>query len=243
MKKYLLSLLFISILSSAWAQDTDKPATKGATPSPDFPGSLVIEYGLNYLINPVQSMRTDPWKSSTINVFYMYPIQIGNSRFSVNPGIGIGNEKFGFEDPITFYDSLGFTLLYDVLDYPGLGTATEISKTQLIASYVDFPLELRVHSRKDDFDRSWYLAIGGKIGVNFDAKTKIKYIQNGTRKTQKNKHDYNINMFRYGLIARIGYGPFNMWYYYSGSQLFRGNKTPNFDNTNMFSFGISLATF
>jgi outer membrane protein with beta-barrel domain len=241
MKKILLLLVLVSLFNSVWAQDDKK--VKASTPSPDFPGALVFEYGLNYLVNNDNSMRTNPYRSATINVYYMYPVQIGKSRFSVSPGIGVGSEKFGFEDPVSFLDSASNTWLKDVVDLPRFANATSVKRTQFIANYVDFPLEFRVHSIKDDHKRSWFLAVGGKIGVNFYAKTKIKYTEDGSNKTYKDKYHFNVNSFRYGLIGRIGYGPINFWYYYSGSQLFRGNTTPNMSNPTMWSFGVSMAAF
>jgi hypothetical protein len=244
MKKIILLLVLVSLFTNVWAQEDDKTKAKGSTPSPDFPGALVFEYGLNYLINPVYEMRTNPWKSSTLNVYYMYPVKFGKSRFSVNLGLGIGSEKYGFESAVSLQDSIGFTLLRNISDLPRFADASSVKHTQLVTNYLDFPLEFRVHTRKDDHKRSWFLAIGGKIGINIDAKTKIKYTEFGSNKTYKDNHHFNVNSFRYGLIARIGLGPVNMWYYYSGSQLFRGQKTPNMENNpNMWSFGISLATF
>ena len=243
MKKYLILLLFVSAVSASFAQDSTEPLPKRSTPSPDFPGSLVFEYGLNYLTNPTNSMRTNPWKSITLNVYYMYPVKIGDSRFSVNPGIGVGSEKFGFEDPVTFYDSIGFTLLTNIADHPRYSNLGEVKKSQFIANYIDFPLEFRVHLFKDDHDRSLFLAVGGKVGINFYAKTKIKYSEFGSNKIEKDKYHFNVNSFRYGLVTRLGYGPINTWFYFSGSEMFRGNKTPNMNNPGMWSFGLSLSTF
>ena len=243
MKNLLIILLIIVGIGTAQAQGNSQENQKPSTPSPDFPGSLIFEYGLNYLINPTHEMRTNPWKSATINVYYMYPIQLGDSRFSVNPGIGVGSEKFGFEDDVTLFDSVKYTLLKNISDLPHFANVGNVSQTQLVANYIDFPLEFRVHLRKDDHKRSWFLGVGGKIGVNFDAKTKIKYSEYGNSKTFKDKYHFNINSFRYGFIARIGIGPFSAWYYYSGSDLFRGNKAVNMINPSMWSFGLSLATF
>lgn len=243
MKKILLLLVLVSMFNNVWAQEDEKTKVKGSTPSPDFPGALVFEYGLNYLLNQEHPMRTNPWKSATLNVYYIYPVKFGESRFSLNIGFGVGSEKFGFESPVSLLDSSKFTLLKNIEDLPRFADVSSVKQTQFVANYLDFPLELRVHSRKDDHKRSWYLAIGGKIGINIDAKTKIKYTEFGNHKTYKDKYHFNVNSFRYGVIARIGLGPLNMWYYYSGSQLFRGQKTPNMSNPNMWSFGMSLATF
>lgn len=243
MKKIFLFVLAAFTLSIGWAQDNETQKVKPSTPSPDFPGSIVIDYGLNYFWENSHEMRTNPWKSATFNIYYTYPVRLGESRFSFNPGIGVGNEKFGFEDDVSFLDSSNITVLKPVLDLPRFENAGSVKLTQFVTNYIDFPMEFRVHTRKNDHKRSWYLALGGKIGINFDAKTKIKYTEFGKNKTYKDIYHFNVNSFRYGAVGRLGFGPFNVWVYYSGTKLFRGNKTKDMINPSMWSFGISLATF
>jgi len=243
MKKILLLLVFVSLFNNVWAQDNENPNVERSTPSPDFPGALVFEYGLNYLIDPTDEMRTNPWRSATFNLYYMYDAKFGDSRFAFHGGLGLGTEKFGFEDPVSFLDSVNRTWLKNIEDLARFENVTSVKRTQFIANYIDFPLELRVHSLKNDHKRSWYLALGGKVGINIGAKTKIKYTELGSIKGYKDEYHFNVNTFRYGFVARIGLGPFNAWYYYSGSKLFRGNTTPNMNNPNMWSFGLSLAAF
>jgi hypothetical protein len=243
MKKFLLLVVCFAVFNTGWAQDDDSNKTKPSTPSPDFPGALNIEYGLNYFYENSREMRTNPWRSATINVYYTYPVKLGNSRFSFNPGVGVGSEKFGFEDKVSFLDSGNLTVLKPIAELARFDTLMSFKQTQLVANYIDIPLEFRVHSRKTDHKRSFFLAIGGKVGFNFDAKTKIKYQEFGRSKTYKDKYHWNVNSVRYGATARLGYGPFNIWFYYSGSKLFRGNKAANMQNPAMWSWGISMATF
>lgn len=239
MKKLLLLFIGIATLNHGWAQD-DK---KQSTPSPDFPGALVLEYGLNYFYENSYEMRTNPWKSATINAYYTYPVQLGESRFAFVPGVGVGSEKFGFEDDVSFLDSAGLTVMKPISELARFDDNMNFQLTQLAANYIDIPLEFRVHSRKTDHKRSFFLAVGGKVGFLFDSKTKIKYQEFGKSKIYKDKYHWNINTFRYGAMARLGYGPFNAWVYVSGSKLFRGNKAFNMTNPTMWSWGISLATF
>ncbi len=242
MKKIIPLFLSLFLSFGLLAQEKQKKE-KPSTPSPDFPGTLSIDYGLNYLTNNIHAMRTNPWRSATVNVYYFYPIKLGDSFVSANPGIGFGNEKLGFEDPYSFQDSAGFVSFKPIADLPRFANLESVKRTQLIAHYVDFNLEFRLHSRKEDFDRSWFIGLGGKVGVLIDGKTKIKYNESGRQKIYKDKDHFYMNSFRYGLVARIGYGPFNAWVYYSGSDLFRGNKLVNATNPRLWSFGISLATF
>jgi len=243
MKKILVLLITMSVLNTGWAQDKETGKVKTSTPSPDFPGSVVLEYGLNYFYENSYEMRTNPWKSATINAYYTYPVQIKESRFSFNPGVGVGSEKFGFESSVSFIDSANLTVMKPIAELARFDTLMTFSQTQFVANYIDIPMEFRVHTRKNDHKRSWYLAVGGKIGFNFDAKTKIKYQEFGRSKTYKDKYNWNVNSFRYGALARIGLGPINAWFYVSGSKLFRGNRSENMENPAMWSFGLSLATF
>ena len=243
MKKILLVFIGLTIFTTSWAQEENSQKSKPSTPSPDFPGALVIEYGLNYFYENSRAMRTNPWRSATINAYYTYPIKLGNSRFSFNPSLGFGSEKFGFEDDISFLDSAGLTVMKPISELARFDTLMNFNQSQLVANYIDIPVEFRIHSRKDDHKRSFFLAIGGKIGVNIDAKTKIKYQEFGKSKTYKDKYHWQVNSFRYGAMARIGYGPLNFWVYYSASTLFRGNKAYNVVNPAMWSWGMSIATF
>jgi len=243
MKKFLLLIISIFALQNSWAQETTTASAKPSTPSPDFPGALLFEYGLNYFYENSYEMRTNPWKSSTLNVYYIYPVKLGESRFSVTPGVGIGSEKFGFESNVSFLDSASQTVMKPIAELDRFDTLMNFKQTQLVANYIDIPVEFRINSRKNDHKRSFYLALGGKIGFNFDAKTKIKYQEFGKSKTYKDKYHWNVNSVRYGLTGRLGYGPFNFWVYYSASNLFSGNKAYNMENPAMWSWGISLATF
>jgi len=230
-------------VTTVWAQENNQNIANGSTPSPNFPGSLVFEYGLNYLSNPTHEMRSKAGKSSTFNIYYLYPVQINNSRFSFVPGIGIGTEKFGFEDAVTLLDSSNFTLLKNITDLPRFADLDNFRHSQMISHYLDIPLELRVHARKGDNKRGWFLAVGGKVGLNIGTKTKIIYSEFGTEKTYIDKHKFNVNGFRYGLVARIGVGPFSVWSYYSASTVFKADKALHINNPNMWSFGMTLATF
>lgn len=222
--------------------DDAKPLPR-STPSPDFPGEFILDYGLNYFTDQTSDMTTRPWQSPTINIYYAYPFKLGESRFSFNPAIGLGIESFAFEGAVTLYDSLGTTLLEPVSDLPQYATATGLTYSKMTSTYVDIPLEFRVHSRKLDHRRSWILSVGMKVGFCIDGGTKVKYTENGTKKLNKNKYSYNLSNYRYGPVARLGYGPLTFWGYYRINKMFQGNKTEGFNNPGMFSFGISIATF
>ncbi len=236
---------------SAIAQDTDTATDDSKessayryTPSPDFPGALVVEYGINYFDNNSAIMDTDPWKSPTLNLYYMYAFRIGKeSRLSFNIGAGVGSEKYTFKAPITFTDSLSITIIDSLSNVPFFKNAGSFKKTQMVINYLDIPMEFRIHSRKKDHKRSFYLALGGKVGFRIAGKTKVVYSEFGTTKKFKDLYHFNVNAIRYGATAKIGYGPINFWGYLGLNDFFTGNKTKGMKNPNTFSFGLSLSTF
>lgn len=247
MKKAFLALTLIGLAISSMAQDNSTESKESTayryTPSPDFPGSLVIDYGLSYFDKNSGIMDTKAWKSPTFNMYYMYPFRMGASRFSFNIGAGIGSEKYSFQNPISLVDDNGITSVDSLNNIPFFVNLTGYKKTQIVVNYFDIPIEFRVHSRKNDHKRSWFLAVGGKIGFRMAAKTKVIYEEFDSKKKYKSLYNYNINPIRYGALARVGIGPFSFWGYYGFNQFFTDSKTSGIENPNTFSLGISLSTF
>jgi hypothetical protein len=66
-------------------------------------------------------------------------------------------------------------------------------------------------------------------------------------KKLKDKQDYNLNKFRYGVSAKLGVGNFSLFGYYNLSDLFEKNKgileDSQLKNFNTFTVGISLSSF
>jgi len=252
MKYTFFVIVLMSLSGSILAQNDDANSNDSKestsyryTPSPDFPGALVVEYGINYFDNNSAIMDTDPWKSPTLNLYYMYAFRIGEeSRLSFNIGAGVGNEKYTFKAPITFSDSLSITIIQPIDTVPFFDNKIiTTKKSQMVINYLDIPMEFRIHSRKKDHKRSFYLALGGKVGFRIAGKTKIVYSEFGTTKKFKDLYHFNVNAIRYGATAKIGYGPINFWGYLGLNSFFTGNKTEGIRNPNTFSFGLSLSTF
>src|SRR5690606_30868686 len=84
--------------------------------------------------------------------------------------------------------------------------------------------EIRYSTKPDDPARSFKISVGGRIGYMYDSFTKIKYKENSEVKQLKNKQDFNLTKFRYGLTARIGVGNFSLFGYYNLTPLFEEGK-------------------
>lgn len=215
---------------------------------PDVPGDLFFETGFNMLMDD-DVLNTKLWGSKIFNAYYQYGKNLGDSRFSVHPGIGIGTEKYALNDTMTIgyrrdanNDWIVQTLRIDS-SITHLSGNVDVRKSKIATTYLDIPIELRWRSLKYDSKRSVKVAVGGKIGILLDSSTKVKYDGIDEKKTVKRKENFGLNNFRYGAYAKVGYGNFYLFYYHSLSTLFNGADGPGATEAYPIMFGVSLSVF
>jgi hypothetical protein len=242
MKKYtylLLTFLFASSLQ-VFAQDTTTVATKVEN-TDDFialkkdinkaKDRLVLDFSYDMLLNLPDSIKTSGF-SRGFNAYFTYDMVLGKSRFSIAPGIGIGNNNYFMKYAVSS-DSIG-------THFNKFSDGVDVKKSKIALSYIDIPLELRFRSKPNKKGSSWKLAAGIKAGMMIQNKWKYKgddpYITDGGTVKFKKFDIENINKFRYGVMVRGGYGIVNLFAYYSLSDVFN-DKGPSMTP---LSFGISI---
>ena len=242
------AFLFLTGISLSVLGQTEAP--KKISRRPDIPGTFALEFGYNQDLSGPKEFDLDFLGSRSANLYYQYEFRIFKSKFSFVPGIGLSLERFKFNGEATLdyvdgdFNSIAMIPQVDT-NIPG------VKKSMLITNYVDIPLELRFSTNPEDPARSFKISVGGRIGYLYDSFTKIKYKENGELKKLKNKDNYNLTQFRYGLSGRIGIGNFSLFGYYNVSPLFEEGKGLSDINgqssvKNDFStltIGISLASF
>ncbi len=242
MKRVLTTIIFLSLITSVIAKDTD-PLYKLAPVSvrqtnarPDLPGILKVELGWSFLQDEPEPMAIKTFGSRSVNIAYSYEFPLGNFGLYVVPGVGLGLDRYKFDGD--------YTLTQDEEGVVGYADISEISpkKSHLIANYVDIPVELRFYVNKDNPKRSFHIGIGGKFGFLFSSHTKIKYDEGGEKVIDKEKRSYGLNPFRYGLTGRLGYGGISVFGYMSLSELFEDGPAGTLDTTN-FTIGLGLNLF
>ena len=208
---------------------------------PDVPGILLLDLGLNFLNDAEDNMKLNALRSKVFNIYYLYTIRIGESRFSVNPGIGLGLEKYAFDGrymlATTPEEGVEIVSIDDVFGQ------VNVRKSKLTTSYVDIPLEIRYHINRDNFKKSIKVAVGAKAGVLFNSHMKVKYSEDGEKKIYKLKEKYDLNPFRYGVYGRVGIGSFNVFYYHGLSTLFKSGDAPGTTEPTQYNVGISFDVF
>ncbi|HUH73421.1 MAG TPA: porin family protein [Chitinophagales bacterium] len=247
MKKYtnLLMLFFFASTMQVFAQDgTIETTVENTDDFVEFKKDinkakdrLVMDFSYDMLLNLPDSIKTKGF-SRGFNIYFTYDIVLGKSRFSVAPGIGIGNNNYFMKYAVSS-DSLG--TYFNKID-----SDVAVKKSKIALSYIDIPLELRFRSAPNKKGSSWKLAAGFKAGLMIQNKWKYKgeaitnrgeSIANNSENVKfKNFDIENVNKFRYGVMVRGGYGIVNLFAYYSLSDVFN-DKGPRMTP---LSFGITI---
>ncbi len=204
---------------------------------PDIPGTLLIELGFNLLQNNDPSIDIELLGSRTLNLTYLYEKRIGNTNFFVMPGIGVGMDRYKFDEDVTLSRNFDNTVSFDTINTGG------IKKSMLVTNYLDIPLEVRFLANPEDSKRSFKVGVGFKAGILLSSHTKIKADIDDNQFKTKVKNDFNLNRFRYGVVGRIGVGGFNVFYYQSLNALFEKDKGPIQTEANNITIGLSFTGF
>ncbi|ELR70309.1 hypothetical protein C900_03994 [Fulvivirga imtechensis AK7] len=253
MKKIFVYILTFTVSLSAYAGNGDEKESsdhngpmkiRKRAARPDIPGTFLIDIGWNLLQSEPSTLELSLMGSRTLNMYYYYDMPIGNSNFVFMPGIGVGLNRFKFDNDVTLVHAQD-TDGNDVVAVSDLSTGlagADIKKSMLIANYIDIPIEFRFYANPDDKKRSFNVSVGGRAGIRFSSHTKLKYELDGENVKTKNKRDFGLNRFRYGLTGRIGIGGFNLFYYHSLSEMFDGGPFGT-ENTSNITVGLSFTGF
>ena len=99
--------------------------------------------------------------------------------------------------------------------------------------YLTAPLHLEFDFTPKKFDKegnsyfrshkSFRVGIGGYAGVRIKSKQILKYEEDDQKVKTKQKGDFNVNDFNYGLSAYIGHGQLSLYAKYDINPLFKNN--------------------
>lgn len=130
-----LLLLAAFLCSNTMAQESSDTPQPSRRSLPDLPGSFVLEFGFHRALDAPDTFDIGFWGSRTVNVYYQLDKRIGNSKFSVHPGIGLSLERFKLTNNYTLTSTVSETQLIPASDlYPG------VKKSMLITNYIDVPV-------------------------------------------------------------------------------------------------------
>jgi hypothetical protein len=231
-----LNKISFSIDGRLKSKNFDKNKSENKTTS-----QFVFAAGYNNLVtdNAVANSQFGYGRSG----FYEWGIT-WNTRLSKNSnlihlkyGVGFMYNQLHATNNRVFDDINNQTVLVDA------GVETKANRTYFRNVYFVVPMHLEFDFSKTKVvnDKKIFkshtgarFGIGGFVGVNTNSKQFIQYEQNGYRIREKQKGDFNVNDFTYGLSTYIGYKDASLYLKYDLNPIFKNNPV----DQNNISLGI-----
>ncbi|MEQ9231723.1 MAG: outer membrane beta-barrel protein [Cyclobacteriaceae bacterium] len=208
---------------------------------PDLPGDLLLDIGLNYWSNDRDTLSN--FASKSLGVYYTRHFRISD-KFSFNPAVGLGFEKYAFKKDYHYRNVDGIIRL-DTLP-------SNFDKNKLAVTYLDIPLELRYYPKSTIEGEGFFVGAGVIGGLKMGAHSKIKYEDAVTRGKEKLRSNFGLRDVRYGLQFRIGWKGVHFFYKHYMSPVYKGKQdlvdrdlqpTGKRYNPTVSTFGINFTGF
>ena len=199
-----------------------------------------LEIGLNNYLTPDYNMVLPPaeefmdlntglsWNWN-LNVFD-FGIGFGSDKIGLVTGLGFEfiNYHFDGQNSIMKDTVTGNIVTYEP-EY-----ANNITKSKMNIAYITAPLLLEWQIPAGNGRLHFSAGVIG--GLKMWSNTKLKYMDDGSKKKEKNKNDYNLSPLRWGLTARAGYKELSIFANYYMTSLFKPDRGPE-----LYPFTIGLA--
>lgn len=229
MKKtaFLIIITFL-IIRSGIAQVPNLGSSKGV-------GEKIIVSIYNDLWQGADSSITVSGFNPGFSSYFMYHIPFGQSKFSFNIGLGVGchnlrsdaspAKEMNFDTAWHYTGNTVFERIPESMN----NKKVEYDANKLSMTYFDVPCELKFSSENEK-GKVIKIALGFKVGYMINGHTKYRGDDILTGSDDEIKYKSfkipNIEPLRYGASARIGYGMFSIFGYYSLTTIFKTDKGP-----------------
>jgi len=229
-------------------QDLSDKKDSSPKKKPRFNGHWTgLELGLNNFVNSDFSSSLDPSlnfmdlntnRSLNVNLNLIdYDIGFGTDKAGLVTGIGFEFSNYFFDGNNTIHKDENGQIVEFVPSFLSEPGSTMI-KSKLATTYLTVPLlvEFQIPAGKKRVHLSGGIIGGAKIGSG----TKIVYKEDGNRRKDKVKDDFNLSSLRYGITFRAGYRSLNLFANYYPVPLFEKGKGPELYP---YSVGLRLLSF
>ena len=215
--------------------------------SPDFPGELMVDIGLNYLDDEPLTIDQSGWTSKSIG-FYYSKRKLFSNKFALNYGLGLGIEKLSLGDSTTLFSQYFNGSDFEAVsiqplpnDDPDDDPFFSYSKNRLAITYLEVPVDFRFYPKGTEAGEGLFVGVGGIAGIRLNSKVKHKYDYEGETVINKTSGEFNLNSFRYGVQVRVGFRGVHLFYKQYMSDLFKGELGQA--NPRMTTIGINISGF
>jgi hypothetical protein len=241
MKKILLLSLSLSYALFSFAGPEDSTATTKKKPKPLAKERVFLAYDFNFLVNSGSGIEVSPFRSGGVTTALFWDRPFGRSPISLAIGVGFSSFNIHSRSAIGT-DAIGSNFFFKLPD------SVSISRNKISLNYLELPLELRFRTRPNTKNQSFKIALGFKAGYLIQSHTKYKGDDLATPIDDKIKvktfNIDNMSPWRYGVTARIGYGMFNLYGFYSLQGLFNEPKVSKGQpNPQGLTIGIAITPY
>jgi len=186
-----------------------------------------VDVGLNgYMYNNNSMSLTGTDRSLSLNQAKSWNISLNfaevnmklvKNYIGITTGLGLQFNNYRFDKSIKLIsDSASLTYFNDTIKY---------NKNKLIVTYLTLPILFDFQIPVGEHDRI-HLTAGVVGGLRIGTHTKQVFDLNGNENKEKQREDFHLSPFQYGLTARLGYNGVGVFVNYSLSSLFKDGEGP-----------------
>jgi hypothetical protein len=244
-----ITMLFMANMVSA--QDAQEPEEKEKSKTslegarPDLPGVLGFDLGFMLANDFEDPIAMKIWPSIYFRGYYKWDLYLGNSNFSIHPGISFASETYTFKDNVSFSSEPGadgFETVVVGLDSI-LRPGVDIKRSQFNAVYFGIPIEITYRTNKEIPKKAFKITVGVNLDARIDSKVRVRYKEDSQSKVLKHKEKYDLSWYRVNLTGRFAYASVGLFFNYSVTPLFDGDRGPLGTIAYPMSFGVTFDLF
>ncbi len=243
MKKIVFVIISCLFFSFAFSQDTltsTSSNTKKIKLS-NRPGDhLMIQLSSDHWTSMPDSISSHKKGFSRgFNAYFMLDKPFRTApKFSIGIGVGVSTSNIFFKK-----ENINLKTNSPLLPFTAVDSTNHFKKYKLATGYLEVPLEFRFTSKPLEPNKSFKIALGGKIGTIINAHTKGKDLQDKNNNTlinytEKESSKRLINGTRFMATGRIGYGILSIFGSY---QLGNILKTGAGANMKLYQVGLTIS--
>lgn len=181
-----------------------------------------------------------PWGSWYLGLNTTYKTNVAGPFF-IEWGGGIDWYNFKLEDNQVRIIKSNTGVLFQQDTVPNIsGRKSKLTVSYLYLKFVpmlDFSYNNRRSRLWNRHGDGFRIGVGGYTGFRISSHTKFVFKQDGSNEKDKDRNNFFINNFRYGLRGQIGFRGIDLFINYDVSELFSNGSSPEL---NAFTFGFTL---
>ena len=202
---------------------------------------LIVGFGSNNTFNEDDFLGNSNYDNSSSRYFeigweWSRRVLRNANWFRFNYGFSFQFNGFKQDNDLIFVENGDQTELQD--------SGRDLDKSKFRMTNIIFPLHLEITNSKKvktaegkSFTQpDFKFGFGGFVGLNIGNMQKLKYEQNGNDFKLKERGDFNVNRFLYGLSTYIGFDDIQLFGQYNLNPVFSDNPI---DEHN-FQLGVRL---